>query len=438
MWTLLVIGAVGVCVGLSVAGAMVWRDLGPIAHLGAGQRVLLTASLSIGVIAFCVKLAIIAGFSGHPSLLPPPQQVHQAPAAEQQEESGRTELSAYSWQALPETVPAPANNPTTPEKVALGERLFHDAALSRDGTVACVSCHDVDHGAGEDGRPVAVGISGQPGRRNSPTVFNAAFQALQFWDGRAHSLEQQALGPLLNPIEMGNATLQDVVKAVGANPDYAGLFATAFGPGATATPEHIAMAIAAYERTLITPDSPYDRFVRGDDKALTASQLRGMALFEQLRCVSCHYGPNFSRASILTPEHGAAGLRLFPVHAAPLVAQFGLGLDRGASTAVADRAIWRVPSLRNVSLTGPYFHNGAVSTLEDAIRVMATAQLGRAIGDVAPREPVILWNSSNHTLMRRYPLNISEADIADIAAFLRGLASIRLTRQVAKGQLQSR
>ena len=221
-------------------------------------------------------------------------------------------MGAVKWEPLPLTAPEPANNPSTPEKIALGARLFADSALSRDGTVACVSCHDTKRGGGADGRQFSRGIGGQLGGRNAPTVFNAAFQAWQFWDGRAHSLEEQALGPIANPVEMGSTDLNAVVERLKADRSYVDAFAAAFGAGEPVSIERVAQAIAAYERTLITPDAPYDRFVRGDQSALTPQQVRGMALFESAGCADCHSGPNFSSASMLAPDRGGTGLQAVP------------------------------------------------------------------------------------------------------------------------------
>jgi cytochrome c peroxidase len=288
---------------------LVRRDLAPAGRLAGaldgGGRWFLGAALGVGVIAFALKLGIILTLSTFPGqtiqpLIPDPAEAGPPPwSSFPLPESGPL---GYAWQALPAVAPAPPDNPTTPEKVALGQRLFHDPALSRDHSVSCASCHDVDAGAGTDRRPTAVGITGVPGTRNSPTVWNAAFQARLFWDGRAGSLEEQAMGPPLNPNEMGMPSVEAIESRVAAEPSYRDAFAAAFGPDRPITMRHIVQAIAAYERTLVAGDAPYDRFVRGDTAALTPAQQRGMWLFQSLGCVTCHAGPNFSGASAIGPK----------------------------------------------------------------------------------------------------------------------------------------
>jgi cytochrome c peroxidase len=193
------------------------------------------------------------------------------------------------------------------------------------------------------------------------------------------------------------------------------------------------MAIAAFERTLVTADAPYDRFVRGDASALDAQQLRGMALFETAGCVTCHSGPNFSSASVLAPERGAAGMRLFPARASPYTARYRFADDSGAA-APGGPGVWRVPSLRNVALAAPYFHNGSVDDLTEAVRIMATVEAGRVISDSPRVEPVVSWSADSRRIMRYTPSTLSEADVADIVAFLKALTSERLA---AKSGLQN-
>jgi len=416
---LLFTGVGAVVVGLSAAALIVWRDLGPVARLTPVQRVALVVALAGGVIAFGLKLTVIETLSntGRDRLAPTlatPEPTDPAPAVE---------VGRPVWQALPTLAPSPADDPATPEKIALGRRLFFDAALSRDGSLACASCHDLEKAGGADGRPTAVGIDGKVGTRNTPTVWNAAFQARLFWDGRARSLEEQALGPIANPIEMG-ADLDEVVARLGRDPSYVTAFATAFGPGPAIDADRLARALAAFERTLITPDAPFDRFLAGDTAALTPQQIRGMSLFESVGCIVCHAGPGFSRASLLAPEAGSSGFRLFPALASPYAARYRLTDDLGA--AKAGRAgLWRIPSLRNVELTAPYFHNGSVADLSEAVRVMATVQAGRVIGD-GPVATRVEWSPETHRLTRRTPSPLSETEIADLVAFLKALTSDRL------------
>lgn len=431
--TILVIGAGAVVLAFVLLALLVGRDLGPAARLRYPQRVLLAAALGSGVIAFSLKLAIISGLSlvdrdGRALATAPPIAV---PIDNELGLPSPIPVTTV-WEALPWAAPEPADNPTTPAKVRLGQRLFEDKLLSRDGTVACASCHDLGAGAGAEPRAVSTGVGDQRGRRNAPTVYNAAFQARLFWDGRARSLEEQALGPLANPIEMGNDDLDALVRRLASDASYRDAFAQAFGALEPITKERIADAIAAFERTLVTPDAPYDRFVRGDASALTPQQLRGMALFESVGCINCHAGPAFSRASFLAPEHGRAAFRLFPVRKTDLIAKYGLDQDHGLARG-GEVGIWRVPSLRNVALTAPYFHNGGVSDLTEAVRIMATVQLGRVIRDHGPAEPVIAWDARQKRVTRFTPDTISETEIADIVAFLHALTSDTLSKISARG-----
>lgn len=330
--TILMIGAGAVILAVVLLVLLVSRDLGPAARLRAPQRVLLAVALGSGAIALSLKLLIMVGLSwvdreGRTFAMHVPT----VAPSNIETESKSPVAGVTIWEALPSVAPEPADNPTTPEKIRLGRRLFEDKRLSRDGTVACISCHDLGAGTGAEPRAVSTGIGNQLGRRNAPTVYNAAFQARLFWDGRAHSLEEQALGPLSNPIEMGNGDLEGLAQRLANDASYRDAFAAAFGPGEPITKDRIADAIAAFERTLVTPDASYDRFVRGDPSALTPHQLRGMALFESVGCVNCHTGPAFSRASFLTPEQGRAGFRLFPVRKTALIAKYGLDKDAGAA-----------------------------------------------------------------------------------------------------------
>jgi cytochrome c peroxidase len=286
---------------------------------------------------------------------------------------------AVQWRPLPTVAPAPADNPTTPAKVSLGKMLFFDPRLSSTGTVSCFSCHNVMEG-GDDHRPVSIGVEAQRGGRNAPTVFNAAFLSVQFWDGRAATLEDQAKGPPANPIEMGMKSLTAVIYRIQRIPGYRPYFERAFGAGDVVTMDNAAKAIAAYERTLITPGSAYDRYVQGDHSALTPQQVRGMDTFAAVGCATCHQGPNFSGPAL---PMGQGFFVKFPVYPhSPYVAKYGLMQDPGRYDVThnpADRNVWRVPGLRNLVYTAPYMHNGSVKTLPEAVRVMASAQLNRTL-----------------------------------------------------------
>jgi len=430
-------------IGFVVLLFMVQFELGPLGKLSTGRKWLMTLVLGSGMVAFSIKLVIII------TLLRFPEQTIRAHINMQSSQSlaqwerqnqippvpGAVGMQkAYVWQALPEVAPAPAWNPTTPEKVALGERLFHDKALSIDRTVSCSSCHDVRKGAGEDHRRTSLGIGGQRGGRNAPTVWNAAFQSVLFWDGRAPSLEEQSKGPPLNPVEMGMPSLQAVEQRVREDDSYREPFARAFGAGQAITITQIAAAIAAYERTLITPDAPYDRFVRGDDKALTAAQLRGMELFQTVGCVLCHSGPNFSGASLFDPSPSPQ--RLFPVFPEQkFVGRYKLIKDTGANAPGSKQGVWRIPSLRNVALTAPYLHNGSVDNLAEVVRIMATAQRGKRLGNDSKGGRIIVWSRPNRTISRIESVPLSDRDVDDIVAFLKSLSSDSLAARSSSGTL---
>jgi cytochrome c peroxidase len=289
--------------------------------------------------------------------------------------------TATNWQALPPQAPSPAANPTTPAKIELGKMLYFDPRLSSTGTVSCFSCHNVMEG-GDDHRPTSIGVHGQLGGRNAPTVWNAAFQSVQFWDGRAPSLEAQAKGPIVNPIEMGMAKLDVAVERIKRIDGYRKAFQQAYGDGAKIDEDTIAMAISAYERTLITPNSPYDRFVKGDKSALNVQQQRGMQAFADTGCTTCHSGPNFSGPAL--PE-GTGFFMKFPTYVDnDFVARYHLLDDGGKAVQTGkteDQNMWRVPTLRNLVYTAPYFHNGQVKSLPEAVRVMAATQLKKTLAD---------------------------------------------------------
>jgi len=294
---------------------------------------------------------------------------------------------ASAWDALPTQVDSPADNPTTAAKVELGQMLFHDPRLSSTDTVSCSSCHNTMLG-GEDNRPNSMGVNGQTGGRSAPTVWNAAFNTVQFWDGRAASLEAQAAGPVTNPIEMGMKSWDDVVARLKSIEGYQQSFEKAFGKDAISK-DNATKAIAAYERTLITPNSPYDRYVSGDKSALSAQQVRGMEKVAQLGCTNCHSGPAFN---------GPGMFQKFPaIPDGYWEAQYHISKDKGlaeVSKNPADEHLFKVSTWRNIALTAPYFHNGSVKTLDKAVMLMAKVQLGK---------------------------DLTKEETADIAAFLNGL-----------------
>lgn len=300
---------------------------------------------------------------------------------------------AYANEALPKDVPTPADNPTTAAKVALGKQLYFDPRLSIDGTVSCNSCHNI-MSSGTDNRSTSVGVDGQRGGRNAPTVWNAAFMTAQFWDGRAATLEDQAKGPLINPIEMGMPSAEAVEQRLKQIPGYVQQFEAVFGGKDAVSYDNIARAIAAFERTLITRNSPYDRYLGGDKQALSAQAKRGMKVFQQTGCNACHSGANFSGPMSLPMGQGF--YQKFPSFDSAYTKKYKLTEDKGRYEVTKDKAdmhMWKVPTLRNVALTAPYFHNGSVKTLDQAVRVMAKTQLNQELSDQEAADLVAFLNS---------------------------------------------
>ncbi|MCA1974599.1 MAG: cytochrome-c peroxidase [Caenispirillum sp.] len=295
-----------------------------------------------------------------------------------------TEAKAL-FEPVPQVVPKVAGNAVTGEKVELGRMLFFDPRLSASQLLSCNTCHNLGMG-GDDNLETSVGHGWQRGPRNAPTVLNAVFNVAQFWDGRAADLKEQAKGPIQAGVEMNNqpAVVVDTLKSI---PDYVEHFKRAFpGEADPVTFDNVAMAIEAFEATLITPASPFDQYLEGNAAAMTDAQKRGLKTFIDAGCASCHGGVNLGGqdyypfgvverpgADILPPE------------------------DKGRFTVTqtaADEYVFRAVPLRNVALTAPYFHSGNVWDLNQAVAVMGTAQLGR---------------------------DLSDAEVADIVAFLHAL-----------------
>jgi len=275
------------------------------------------------------------------------------------------------FRPLPTQPPAIPGNPASPEKVALGKMLYFDPRLSESHAISCNSCHMIGMG-GVDLQETSLGHRWQRGGRNAPTVYNAVFDIAQFWDGRAKDLEQQAGGPLVNPIEM-DTTEQHVIEQLKGIPGYAPLFARAFPGGEAITFENVRRAIALFEATLITPNAPFDRYLRGDSKALDATQTQGLALFINKGCAGCHNGINI----------GGGQYAPFGVVERPGAEILPPG-DKGrfaVTRTVSDEYVFRVPPLRNVALTPPYFHSGKVWDLRQAVAVMGNSQLGAKLTD---------------------------------------------------------
>jgi cytochrome c peroxidase len=288
-------------------------------------------------------------------------------------------------------LPVPTENPLTVAKIELGKQLYFDPRLSRDDTISCASCHDPKKGW-SNGEAFATGVRGQVGGRSAPTIINAAYSDLQFWDGRAHRLEGQALGPIQNPIEM-DLTLDEAVAKLNKIPGYREQFQEVFGTDVNS--EGMAKAIASFERTVLSGNAPYDRSKAGEKTALSEAAQRGMKLFfGKARCSACHVGPNFSDAAF----HN-----------------IGVGMEKekpdggrhDVTKLLGDKGTFKTPTLREIARTAPYMHDGSHKTLEEVIEYydkggFANPQLDEEI----------------------FPLKLTAADKADLVTFLKeGLSS---------------
>jgi cytochrome c peroxidase len=274
------------------------------------------------------------------------------------------EVLAESQEPL---VPLPLHVSADPARVALGERLFHDVRLSGRNTIACATCHRLEQG-GADGLPRPMTATGTLHARNTPTIFNVAFNAAYNWDGGVYTIEAHAERVLLSPALM-HTTWPTLLAKLQAIPDYRAAF-TALYPGRL-TPAHVLDALATYERSLVTPNARFDRYLRNQPEALSPVERRGYAIFKAYGCVACHQGVNV----------GGSMFQKFGIfQEAPHDPTRPVDLGRFLLTQVPrDRAVFRVPSLRNVALTAPYFHDGRTATLEAAVSIMARVQLGRTL-----------------------------------------------------------
>ncbi|MDV2859053.1 MULTISPECIES: cytochrome-c peroxidase [Oceanimonas] len=259
--------------------------------------------------------------------------------------------------------PIPAAEVSDAAMAELGKKLFFDPRLSRSGFISCNSCHNLSMG-GTDNLKTSIGHNWQQGPINSPTVLNSSLNLAQFWDGRAADLKEQAGGPIANPGEMA-FTHELAIGVLQSIPGYVSEFETVFGQSELDI-DMVTDAIAAFEETLVTPDSPFDQWLKGDDNALSAQALAGYQLFKQSGCVACHNGPNlggtsFQKMGVVEPYQSDSD-----------------AIGRAAVTGKdADRFTFKVPTLRNVELTYPYFHDGEAATLEEAVDIMGRLQLGR-------------------------------------------------------------
>ena len=279
------------------------------------------------------------------------------------------------FKPLPRIVDNPENR-VSPEKVKLGKMLYFDPRLSKSGFISCNSCHNLAS-YGVDNLPTSIGHKWQIGPRNAPSVFNAAVHIAQFWDGRAKDVEEQAKGPIVNPKEMASPSEDFVVERIKSIPEYVELFKKAFpGEKDSVTYENIAKAIAAFERTLLTP-SRFDKFLKGDLSALTKEEKEGLKIFMDVGCVTCHNGTGvgghmYQKFGIVKPY--------FKVIKYKDKSKIDLG-RYNITKNEADKYVFKVPSLRNVTRTYPYFHDGSVWDLGEAVRIMAEVQLGRKLKD---------------------------------------------------------
>ncbi len=320
----------------------------------------------------------------------------------------------------------PPDNPQTPEKIALGEKLFFDPRLSVDDTVACASCHDPDR-AFTDGRPASVGVKGRVGQRNSPTILNALFNKGQFWDGRAKTLEDQAGLPITNPSEMAQPSVEAAAAKVAFIPEYRQAFRQVFGEAPNAL--NLSRAIASYERTLISFDSPFDRFIAGDPDAIDPAAKRGWMLFNMRgNCSRCHASVNMDATYFTDFDFHNIGIGILRHHVVPLARQAERRIAKSDLPAIdtaaieadlsvlgrflitrkpADIASFKTPNLRNVMVTAPYFHDGSQETLWD---VMDHYNKGDGLKNPWLDEDI-------------EPLGLSEGDMDDLVAFMASLTS---------------
>ena len=305
----------------------------------------------------------------------------------------------------------PEGSISSPARIELGRLLYFDPVLSGDNKVACASCHHPAYGFG-DGRAVSTGIGGQKGGRSAPTVWNAAFAREQFWDGRVKTLEDQAKGPISNPIEM-NQNPQQLLVELKAIPEYVRRFDEAFGGngGSAVTIDNLAAAIATFERTVISANSPYDRYAAGEASALSESARRGLNLFRSVstRCFECHGTPLFAN-----PDYKVLGIP-------SLANKAMLDSDLGRAAVIAGKAnerAFRVPTLRNIAKTAPYMHNGVFNTLEEVLDFYAGGGglgLGFTVDNIDDK-------------IRKFTLTKDEK--ADLIAFLNALTDESLLPEV--------
>lgn len=301
---------------------------------------------------------------------------------------------------LPTSIPTPSTNLNYTAKIDLGKQLYFDGRLSKNGAISCAFCHNPGTGFA-DPRQTSIGIGGGVGGRQSPTVYNTAFNHLQFWDGRARSLEEQAIGPIHNPIEMGE-THENVVRKLGKVKGYQQQFRAVFGSDVNI--QDIANAIAAYERTVISTDSAFDKYVLGDQKAMDGAAVRGMTLFKgKARCILCHNGSNFTDNQF----HNLGVPQVGPAKEDP--GRYNV------TRAEKDKGAFKTPTLRSIIETAPYMHDGAFKTLEEVVDFLNEG--GGA-------------NQNLSALVK--PLNLTPEEKTDLIAFLKALTGEPVKFQMPK------
>jgi cytochrome c peroxidase len=288
------------------------------------------------------------------------------------------------FKPVPTSPPALDGNPITPGKITLGTMLYFDPRLSASALISCNTCHNLGLG-GDDDQETSIGHGWQKGPRNAPTVLNSVFNIAQFWDGRAPTLKDQAKGPVQASVEMNN-TPDRVTKTLKSMSGYVTLFQQVFPDEKDpVTFDNMAKAIEAFEATLITPDSPFDRYLRGDRKALTQKELDGLRLFMQKGCSGCHGGINM----------GGAGYFPFGVVERPEEKVLAGDMGRFKVTGTkSDEYVFKAPSLRNIVLTPPYFHSGKIWDLKQAVAIMGSSQLGISLNDSEIGKIVVFLNTT--------------------------------------------
>jgi cytochrome c peroxidase len=295
---------------------------------------------------------------------------------------------------LPSSMPGSDND--TPEQIALGKKLYFETALSANNIQSCNGCHNIEVG-GVDNLQTSSGAFSMNGDRNAPTVYNAGFHIAQFWDGRAKDLAEQAKGPILNPIEMAMGSEEEVIEKLTKIEEYPPLFAVAFPLDTNPlTYDNLANAIAAYERTLITHDR-FDEFLSGNYDAITTEEQKGLQTFISTGCISCHVTPTFG---------GNIYQKMGMVNAYENTEDKGRFAITGEE---ADMYMFKVPSLRNIALTAPYFHDGAAATLEEAVQQMAWLQLGKELSEEETTSIVTFLHTLSDTTMAKKKASASMA-----------------------------